>query len=297
LIAARRRSSVPGREEELESEDEIEHLEVARVLADRTEDLADQQRVVAGGLADRPQCVHDFGPVRGVEVLEPRRVLAQRQRERLRRGRVVAKLLVLDETVDRVEAEAVGAAPAPEANDALHRLDHLRVAPVEVGLLRVERVHVPAAAALVPAPGRPAESGDPVVRGPLDGRPDVPVRMLAEPGVLDRGVAEDQVEQDAEPPLARSLDELVEVLERAQLRVDRGVVRDVVPEVGQRRGVDRRKPEGVHAEPGEVVEPLGDPAEVADAVPVGVLEGAGIDLVDDCVAPPHDAGRIEPPRG
>jgi hypothetical protein len=46
-----------------------------------------------------------------------------------------------------------------------------------------------------------------------------------------------------------------------------------------------------------VIEPVGDPAEVADAVPIGILEGAGIDLVDHCVAPPHGVGRIEPSRG
>ena len=35
---------VPGREEELEREDEIEHLQVARELRGRLEDLADQER-------------------------------------------------------------------------------------------------------------------------------------------------------------------------------------------------------------------------------------------------------------
>jgi hypothetical protein len=46
-----------------------------------------------------------------------------------------------------------------------------------------------------------------------------------------------------------------------------------------------------------VIEPVSDPAEVADAVPIGILEGAGIDLVDHCVAPPHGVGRIKPSQG
>src|SRR5439155_17269255 len=74
-------------------------------------------------------------------------------------------------------------------------------------------------------------------------------------------------------------------LERAELRVDRGVVRDVVAEVGQRRGVERREPERVDAEPDEVVEALHDPAEVADTISVGVLERPGVDLVDDRLLP------------
>jgi hypothetical protein len=46
-----------------------------------------------------------------------------------------------------------------------------------------------------------------------------------------------------------------------------------------------------------VIEPLRDPAEIAHAVSVGVLERPWIDLVDDRVAPPHGAGRIKRVRG
>src|SRR5690606_40712640 len=42
-----------------------------------------------------------------------------------------------------------------------------------------------------------------------------------------------------------------------------------------------REPDGVDAEIGDVVEPLGDADEIADAVAVMVLKRAGIDLVDD----------------
>ena len=135
----------------------------------------------------------------------------ERKRERARRRRLVAQLGVLHHPVDRVDAEPVRAALEPEADDALHRLHHLRVAPVEVGLLRVERVQVPASAALVAGPRGPPEGRDPVVRRPVDRRPDVPVRMLAEPGVLDRGVSRNEVEQHAEPAFVRGRDQLVEV--------------------------------------------------------------------------------------
>jgi len=55
------------------------------------------------------------------------------------------------------------------------------------------------------------------------------------------------------------------------LRVDGRVVRDVVAEVGKRRGVDGGEPERVDAEPDEVLEPLRDSPQVSDAVAVGVL--------------------------
>src|SRR5919198_2436066 len=63
---------------------------------------------------------------------------------------------------------------------------------------------------------------------------------------------------------------------------------DVVAAVAQRRLVERQEPDAVHAEPLQVVELLGEPAEVARAVAVGVVEAADVDLVED--------GRLEPER-
>ena len=108
--------------------------------------------------------------------------------------------------------------------------------------------------------------------------------------MLVGGVVEHHVEQDADVALLRLGDEAVEVGEGAVLRVDALVVGDVVAEVDLRRGIHGRDPDGVDAEGLEVVEALGDAVEVADAVAVGVLEAAGIDLVDDRVLPPGGVG-------
>ena len=123
------------------------------------------------------------------------------------------------------------------------RLDELRVRPVEVGLLGQEQVQVPAAA----SPGRrsrpaaAAGTGTPGSscwaarrrRGPAVA-PDVEVRVLAEPRVLDRGVVRDPVEQDPEAPVVGLGDEGVGVGQGAEDRVDVAVVADVVAEVGHR---------------------------------------------------------------
>jgi hypothetical protein len=71
-------------------------------------------------------------------------VLQQPEAERLRRGRVVTELWILHQPVDRIDPEAVDAALDPEAYDALHSGHDLRVVPVEIRLLRIERVQVPA---------------------------------------------------------------------------------------------------------------------------------------------------------
>ena len=54
--------------------------------------------------------------------------------------------------------------------------------------------------------------------------------------------------------------------------------------------VDRGDPDGVDAEPLDVVEAVVDPGEVADAVAVGVEETARVDLVDSGAAPPGTRG-------
>src|SRR5690606_28932803 len=71
---------------------------------------------------------------------------------------------------------------------------------------------------------------------------------------------------------------------------DAAVVGDVVAEVGHRRGLEGGQPDGVDAEPRQVVEAPADALEIADAVPVRVLVGARIDLVHDAVSPPGALG-------
>ena len=74
-------------------------------------------------------------------------------------------------------------------------------------------MQVPAAAALVAAPGGTPEAATQLFGGPVVG-PDVPVGMLPEPGVLDRGVRRDEVEEDPDAERVGARDELVEVGER-----------------------------------------------------------------------------------
>ncbi len=68
--------------------------------------------------------------------------------------------------------------------------------------------------------------------------------------------------------------------------IDADIVRDVVAEIDLRRGIDRRQPDGIHAECLQVIEPLGDAVQVADAVAIRILKAARINLVDDRMLPP-----------
>ena len=68
-------------------------------------------------------------------------------------------------------------------------------------------------------------------------------RGLQEPRVLVGAVVRDPVEDELDAARVALGDQLVEVVERAEDRVDVAVVGDVVAEVGHRRREDRREPD------------------------------------------------------
>src|SRR5690606_16803844 len=162
------------------------------------------------------------------------------------------------------------------------------VAEVEGGLAGEEVRQVPAG----PGAGR----GHEAVGGAAFGvRPDVPViRGVVgggrEPRVLVGGVTGHQVEQHPDAAAPGAVHQAGQVVVGAVAGGDGEVVGDVVAGVPEGRGEARVEPDGVHAEPLEMVEPLLDAGEVADAVAVGVREALRIDLVEDGVGQPL-AGR------
>jgi hypothetical protein len=237
-----------------------------------------------------------LGPVLVVEV-----ALA-RPRATAQPARVIRQIRMLEVGVEHVEPEAGDRAVEPEAHHVEARGADRRVVPVEVRLLGKERVQVVLAGLLVEGPCRTTEIRAPVVGGPPPARripPHVPVaaRVVTtrprslEPRVQVRRVVQDQVEDHADTAAAGRLDEQLEVLHRPERRVDGAVVGDVVADVAAGRDVDRREPEALDAQRPvravvEVVEPLDDPPQIADAVAVGVAEAAWIDVVDRPRPPP-----------
>ena len=88
----------------------------------------------------------------------------------------------------------------------------------------------------------------------------------------------------------RFVDEPLEVVERPVDRVDRRVVRDVVPVVAKRRRIEGQQPEAGDAEVVQVGQLLREAGEIADAVAVAVVEGADVRFVDDRVLVPEGIG-------
>ncbi len=210
----------------------------------------------------------------------------------------------LGDQVDDIHPEAVDPAVEPPAHHVVDRLADVGVLPVEVRLLAAEQVQVVLAGGLVQLPGRAGEEALPVGRlrprrpgaHALTSRaPPVPVPSgvvgraagLHEPRVLVGGVVDHQVHDEPDAACVETGDQLVQLLQRAEGRVDVAVVADVVAVVVLRRGVQRGQPEHVDAQVAQVVQPLQDAAQVTDAVAVGVREAPRVDLVDDRSGPPR----------
>lgn len=215
-------------------------------------------------------------------------------------GEVVLKDLRLGYEVHHVEAEPVHAALLPEAHHVGARLAHLGIGPVKIGLAHVVQVEVPLAEARLPLPGAAPEGAvpvggwlpgvaraggaPPVAQDVVRAIPLVPGKGALEPLVIAGGVAEHHIEHDADLALVGLCDELVKVVHRAIHGIDGAIVRDVVAAVTLGRGVERRQPQVVHAQPSQVVELARNARQVTHAVAVAVTEALNVDLVDHAPA-------------
>jgi hypothetical protein len=228
--------------------------------------------------------------------------------ERVLAGWALRRLLgerrVLDEQRRRVDSHPRRAAVEPEPKNVLVLGPHIRVRPVEIGLLGREEMEIPLAgpARLVvrPRPRRPAEDRLPTVRRQLPvgppARPEPEASPLGrsgrrrqggtKPRVLLRDVIRDDVDDAPDPEGTRFGDQLLRLLQSSERGVDRPVVGDVVARVGHRRGVPGVEPEGIDPEFAQVRQTVEDAGEVADSVAVRVGEAPHVHLVDDCLAPP-----------
>ena len=224
---------------------------------------------------------------------------------RCRFGRDLRQGRILDQQGGRVDTDPGRAAVEPEAEDFLVLATDLWMIPVEIRLGGREQVQVPLAGRTIgvhrPSPRRPGEVRRPLGRdlvavGSAPGAEPEP-RSLGragrrcerglEPGVLVGHVIGNDVDDRADPESRGLGDQLLGFLERAEGRVDRAVVGDVVATVGQRGAVPRREPDGIDAERRQIWKARPDAGQVADAVAVAVGEAPDVELVDDRVTPPR----------
>ena len=233
---------------------------------------------------------------------------------RVRFGQVlVDRPFTLDEIRDRIEPQRVDPEIEPEAHHVNDGLEHFRVVEIQVGLMGEEAMPVVLARDGVEGPVRflgvdedDARAGVLLVAV----APDVvvPLRRMfrrppgpLKPWMLIRCVVDDELGQHADAPPVRLIDEAAEIVERSVDRVDRCVVRNVIPIVFERRRIERKQPQARNAEVFEVRQLLRQAGDIADAVAIAVVEGTYVYFVDECVFVPkgvrvHFESRIPNPE-
>ena len=155
----------PLGEQELEHERAREVVEVGPQVGGRQVHLADQEGIArrrargprARAAGPAPSCASGGARAR------PSRA-SRGTPCGSRAGGTSQQVGMLADAIDRVDAEAVDAAGEPGAHDLVHRGGDGRVAPVEVGLLGVERVQVAPPGVRVARRRGAAERRPPVVR-------------------------------------------------------------------------------------------------------------------------------------
>ena len=107
-------------------------------------------------------------------------------------------------------------------------------------------------------------------------------------------VIDDKVDEHADAALLRTVGEIDEIAERAIAVIDAIVVRHVVPVVTMRRGLERHQPNGCDAQAMEIVQASLQPAEVANAIAIGIHVGADRQAIDDGVLVPKVTDHAAP---
>ena len=202
----------------------------------------------------------------------------------------------LGDEADDIHAEAVDALLKPPVHHVENLIPHGGIVPVEVRLLFREEVQVVHPGLLIQLPGAAAEAGTPVVGlfAVLPLAPEIVVAVgtvlrgsgFDKPFMLVRAVVDHQVHHDPEAQRVGLFQHLVKVRHGAELGHDVLIVADIVAVVVVGGFVDRGEPDRVRPQLADVFEAAGDAPEIADAVAVGVLKAARIDLIDHAALPP-----------
>ena len=83
------------------------------------------------------------------------------------------------------------------------------------------------------------------------------------------------------------LEKYLEIIESAVAGVNRTIVGDIVSVIAQRGREEWHQPQGCDAKVLQVIQFLGEPAKISDAVRIAVVEGPNVDLIDDRVLVPE----------
>ena len=145
-------------------------------------------------------------------------------------------------------------------------------------------------------PGAPAEIGT-VIAGFFSvlSLPEIKiVRILAfrirqcllEPFMLVGAMVDYQIHDDIHTPLFRLRQQLVEIRHGTKFRRNRIIIRYIIALIHKGRLVYGRKPDNVHSQFFQIVQPADHAAQIPDTVSVGIQKAFGVNLICYFIMPP-----------
>ena len=212
---------------------------------------------------------------------------------------------ILAQTVSDVDTEAISAVVKPKTQGLDEVGLHIRVLPVPVGLLHGKQVQIPLAVRHA-RPRGTAEMGHPVGGRQFTvfaatvtenvaialGRSGAGGKRGFEPRMQVGGMIGNDVNNDFDTRRVRSLSEFVEIVHRAEFRVDIAVIVHVISAVGELARVEGAEPNRVNTQLLQVVDATGYACDIAETGTGGVFERARIHLIDHRLMPPCRRGTI-----
>ena len=211
---------------------------------------------------------------------------------------LVVGAFALAQVRHRIEPQAIDTGLEPEVHRVEDGAQHLRIVEIQIGLVGVEPVPVVRAGFRVPRPVRlfGVEKDDAGAGVSLigiapniesaRGRARLGRARALKPGVLVRGVVDDELGDDSDAAGVGGAHEAAHVGRGAVVWMHAPVLGDVIAVVAQGRRIERQQPDRRHAQFANVVQLFDQTAKVADAVVVGVIERLDVGLVDHGVAVP-----------
>jgi hypothetical protein len=231
-------------------------------------------------------------------------MLAQFANEVVGFGEILAiRAFALVEVRNRVEPQAVHPHRHPEIDGSEQLRVDKRIVEIQVWLMSVKSVPVVGLGQRVPGPVGSLEILEDDARIPVFARivgPDIQVALRRtlrrpprplEPGVLIGGVIENQLGDDPQTTFMSQVKEGAEVFQRAIARVDGKVVGNVIAIVLKRRRIEGQQPQRRDSQFGEVIKPVDQPTEIADAVTITILKRLDVQLVNDSALEPKGIGH------
>src|ERR1700751_3082637 len=104
--------------------------------------------------------------------------------------------------------------------------------------------------------------------------------------MLIGGMVQHHFDDDAQPALVGYRKKALKVLQRSIAGMNGPVIGNVIADVSKGRRKEGHQPYRIDTQLLKIIQPLRETCEIANAVPVGIVEGAHMHLINDCVLVP-----------